>query len=227
MGVNTLLEAKRRNETGKGSSRKIRSSGDIPAVIYGRGQDTISLTIDSQESKRLFQSVSVENTIINVKIDSEDEEFETLVREIQVHPYRDDILHVDFYRIERGVALEVDIPVDYTGTAAGVTEGGVLEILFRELRVKCRPSQIPEIISVDISDLEIGSSLRVSDIVVDEEVELMADPGQAICMVALPKEEVEEEEVEDDELLEEGMEEGEEGSMASEGEGEEQDGEEG
>ena len=86
MGVNTLLEAKRRNETGKGSSRKIRSSGDIPAVIYGRGQDTISLTIDSQESKRLFQSVSVENTIINVKIDSEDEEFETLVREIQVHP---------------------------------------------------------------------------------------------------------------------------------------------
>tara|TARA_B100000586_G_scaffold261700_1_gene229209 strand:- start:256 stop:939 length:684 start_codon:yes stop_codon:yes gene_type:complete len=227
MGVNTLLEAKRRNETGKGSSRKIRSSGDIPAVIYGRGQDTISLTIDSQESKRLFQSVSVENTIINVKIDSEDEEFETLVREIQVHPYRDDILHVDFYRIERGVALEVDIPVDYTGTAAGVTEGGVLEILFRELRVKCRPSQIPEIISVDISDLEIGSSLKVSDIVVDEEVELMADPGQAICMVALPKEEVEEEEVEDDELLEEGMEEGEEGSMASEGEGEEQDGEEG
>ncbi|SVB97987.1 uncharacterized protein METZ01_LOCUS250841, partial [marine metagenome] len=221
MGVNTLLEAKRRNETGKGSSRKIRSSGDIPAVIYGRGQDTISLTIDSQESKRLFQSVSVENTIINVKIDSEDEEFETLVREIQVHPYRDDILHVDFYRIERGVALEVDIPVDYTGTAAGVTEGGVLEILFRELRVKCRPSQIPEIISVDISDLEIGSSLKVSDIVVDEEVELMADPGQAICMVALPKEEVEEEEVEDDELLEEGMEEGEEGSMASEGEGEE------
>ena len=227
MGVNTLLEAKRRNETGKGSSRKIRSSGDIPAVIYGRGQDTISLTIDSQESKRLFQSVSVENTIINVKIDSEDEEFETLVREIQVHPYRDDILHVDFYRIERGVALEVDIPVDYTGTAAGVTEGGVLEILFRELRVKCRPSQIPEIISVDISDLEIGSSLKVSDIVVDEEVELMADPGQAICMVALPKEEVEEEEVEDDELLEEGMEEGEEESMASEGEGEEQDGEEG
>ena len=195
MAVKTMLEAKLRNETGKGSSRRIRSSGAIPAVIYGREQDTISLTIDSRESKRLFQSVSVENTIINVKIDNEDEEFETLVREIQVHPHRDDILHVDFYRIERGVALEVEIPVDFIGNAQGVKEGGVLEILFRELRVKCRPSQIPETIVVDISELEIGSSLKVSDIDIDEEVELMADPGQAVCMVALPKEEVVEEEV--------------------------------
>ena len=120
MAVNTVLEAKLRTETGKGSARRIRSSGAIPAVIYGREQDTISLTIDSRESKRLFQSVSVENTIINVKIDNEEEQFETLVREIQVHPHRDDILHVDFYRIERGVALEVEIPVDFIGNAQGV-----------------------------------------------------------------------------------------------------------
>tara|TARA_B100000676_G_scaffold156488_1_gene154208 strand:- start:1387 stop:2052 length:666 start_codon:yes stop_codon:yes gene_type:complete len=204
MAVNTVLEAKLRNETGKGSARRIRSSGAIPAVIYGREQDTISLTIDSRESKRLFQSVSVENTIINVKIDNEEEQFETLVREIQVHPHRDDILHVDFYRIERGVALEVEIPVDFVGNAQGVKEGGVLEILFRELRVKCRPSQIPETIVVDISELEIGSSLKVSDIDVGDEIELMADPGQAVCMVALPKEEVvEEEELLEDELDEE------------------------
>ena len=204
MAVNTVLEAKLRNETGKGSARRIRSSGAIPAVIYGREQDTISLTIDSRESKRLFQSVSVENTIINVKIDNEEEQFETLVREIQVHPHRDDILHVDFYRIERGVALEVEIPVDFIGNAQGVKEGGVLEILFRELRVKCRPSQIPETIVVDISELEIGSSLKVSDIDVGDEIELMADPGQAVCMVALPKEEVvEEEELLEDELDEE------------------------
>ena len=204
MAVNTVLEAKLRNETGKGSARRIRSSGAIPAVIYGREQDTISLTIDSRESKRLFQSVSVENTIINVKIDNEEEQFETLVREIQIHPHRDDILHVDFYRIERGVALEVEIPVDFVGNAQGVKEGGVLEILFRELRVKCRPSQIPETIVVDISELEIGSSLKVSDIDVGDEIELMADPGQAVCMVALPKEEVvEEEELLEDELDEE------------------------
>ena len=204
MAVNTVLEAKLRTETGKGSARRIRSSGAIPAVIYGREQDTISLTIDSRESKRLFQSVSVENTIINVKIDNEEEQFETLVREIQIHPHRDDILHVDFYRIERGVALEVEIPVDFVGNAQGVKEGGVLEILFRELRVKCRPSQIPETIVVDISELEIGSSLKVSDIDVGDEIELMADPGQAVCMVALPKEEVvEEEELLEDELDEE------------------------
>ena len=220
MAVKTMLEAKLRNETGKGSSRRIRSSGAIPAVIYGREQDAISLTIDSRESTRLFQSVSVENTIINVKIDNEEEVFETLVREIQVHPHRDDILHVDFYRIERGVALEVEIPVDFIGNAQGVKEGGVLEILFRELRVKCRPSQIPETIVVDISELEIGSSLKVSDIDIDDEIELMADPGQPVCMVALPKEEVVEEEVD---LLESEMD----GEAAeSEGEVEEKDREE-
>tara|TARA_Y100000994_G_C15681117_1_gene437789 strand:+ start:51 stop:719 length:669 start_codon:yes stop_codon:yes gene_type:complete len=220
MAVNTVLEAKLRTETGKGSARRIRSSGAIPAVIYGREQNTISLTIDSRESKRLFQSVSVENTIINVKIDNEEEQFETLVREIQVHPHRDDILHVDFYRIERGVALEVEIPVDFIGNAQGVKEGGVLEILFRELRVKCRPSQIPETIVVDISELEIGSSLKVSDIDVDDEIELMADPGQAVCMVALPKEE---EVVEEEELLEGELDEE---AAAGEGEVEGQDGEE-
>ena len=220
MAVNTVLEAKLRTETGKGRARRIRSSGAIPAVIYGREQDTISLTIDSRESKRLFQSVSVENTIINVKIDNEEEQFETLVREIQVHPHRDDILHVDFYRIERGVALEVEIPVDFIGNAQGVKEGGVLEILFRELRVKCRPSQIPETIVVDISELEIGSSLKVSDIDVDDEIELMADPGQAVCMVALPKEEVV---VEEEELLEGELDEE---AAAGEGEVEGQDGEE-
>ena len=219
MAVKTMLEAKLRNETGKGSSRRIRSSGAIPAVIYGREQDTISLTIDSRESKRLFQSVSVENTIINVKIDNEEEQFETLVREIQVHPHRDDILHVDFYRIERGVALEVEIPVDFIGNAQGVKEGGVLEILFREIRVKCRPSQIPETIVVDISELEIGSSLKVSDIDIDDEIELMADPGQAVCMVALPKEEV----VEEEELLEGELDEE---AAVGEGEVEGQDGEE-
>ena len=220
MAVNTVLEAKLRTETGKGSARRIRSSGAIPAVIYGREQNTISLTIDSRESKRLFQSVSVENTIINVKIDNEEEQFETLVREIQVHPHRDDILHVDFYRIERGVALEVEIPVDFIGNAQGVKEGGVLEILFRELRVKCRPSQIPETIVVDISELEIGSSLKVSDIDVDDEIELMADPGQAVCMVALPKEE---EVVEEEELLEGELDEE---AAAGEGEVEGEDGEE-
>jgi large subunit ribosomal protein L25 len=215
MAVNTLLAAKRRNETGKGSARRIRSSGEVPAVIYGRDQDPISLTINSRESKKLFQSVSVENTIINLKVDTEEEEFETLVREIQVHPYRDDILHVDFYCIERGVALELDIPLNFTGSAQGVKEGGILEIVLRELRVKCRPSKIPEYITVDVSSLDVGSSIKVGDLADDADVELMADPGQAICMVAMPREEVEE--VEPDEIDEEGLE---------EGEAEDQDGEE-
>ena len=139
----TGLRASRRSETGKGAARRLRASGQVPAVLYGKDQEAVSLALDSREALQLFHSISVENTIVNVRIDDDDEELETLVREIQMHPFRPDIVHVDFYCIERGVALEVDIPASYIGTPAGVRDGGTLEVILHEFRVKCLPSNIP------------------------------------------------------------------------------------
>ena len=208
MSVKSGLAAKRRSETGKGAARRIRAAGQIPAVLYGKDQDPIALTVDAQETGHLFHSISVENTIVNVKIEDEAEELETLVREIQMHPFRPDIVHVDFYRIQRGVAIEVDVPVNYMGTPEGVKHGGVLEAILHELRVKCVPSKIPEIIEVDVSGLEVGDSIHASEIEVEEDVELLTDPIRTLCLVAVPKVEVVEEEE-----LEEGVEvEGEEGA---------------
>ena len=130
-----------------------------------------------------------------------------------MHPFRPDIVHVDFYCIERGVELEVDIPANYIGTPAGVRDGGTLEVILHEFRVKCLPSNIPEIIEVDVSALEIGDSIHASEIRTQEGVELLTDPGQTICLVSAPREEGEEEEEE----LEEG-EEGVEGEEGAEGE---------
>jgi len=209
----TGLTAKRRNETGKGAARRLRAAGQVPAVLYGKDQEAVSLTLDSREALHLFHSISVENTIVNVRIDDDKEELETLVREIQMHPYRPDIVHVDFYCIERGVELEVDIPANYIGTPAGVRDGGTLEVILHEFRVKCLPSNIPEIIEVDISALEIGDSIHASEIRTQEGVELLTDPGQTICLVSAPREEEEEEEEE----LAEG-EEGVEGEEGAEGE---------
>ena len=217
----TGLTAKRRQETGKGVARRLRAAGQVPAVLYGKDQETVSLTLDAREALHLFQSISVENTIVNVRIDDDKEELETLVREIQMHPFRPDIVHVDFYCIERGVTLEVDIPVNYVGTPQGVRDGGILEVILHEFRVKCIPSKIPEKIDVDITALDIGDSIHASEISMDEDVELVTDPGQTVCLVSAPRAE--------EEVVEEG-EEGVKGEEGVEGEDTEEgasDGEEG
>jgi large subunit ribosomal protein L25 len=220
MIANTGLTAKRRSETGKGAARKIRAAGQVPAVIYGKDQEPIALTLDAREASQLFHAISVENTIVNVQVDDDAEELETLVREIQMHPYRPDIVHVDFYCIQRGVAMEIDVPINYTGTPEGVKFGGVLEVILHELRVKCIPSRFPESFEVDVSALDVGDSIHASAIEVEEDIELLTDPVRTLCLVAVPKEEVVEEEEEDLELAEgevaEG-EEGEEGAPAAEG----------
>ena len=213
MTVKNELAARRRNETGKGAARRLRAAGQVSAVLYGKDQEPVSLTLDSREALHLFHSISVENTIVNVRIDDDKEELETLVREIQMHPFRPDIVHVDFYCIERGVELEVDIPANYIGTPAGVRDGGTLEVILHEFRVKCLPSNIPEIIEVDVLALEIGDSIHASEIRIQEGVELLTDPGQTICLVSAPREEEEEEKEE----LEEG-EDGVEGEEGAEGE---------
>ncbi len=205
MTVNTGLTARRREETGKGPARRLRAAGQIPAVLYGKDQEAISLTLDAREALHLFHSISVENTIVNVQIDDDKEQLETLVREIQMHPYRPDIVHVDFYCIERGVELEVDIPANYVGTPQGVRDGGILEVILHEFRVKCIPSNIPETIDVDISALDIGDSIHASEITTGAGVELLTDPGQTVCLVSAPRvEEEEEEELEEGELGVEG-----------------------
>jgi len=226
MTVNTGLAASRRHETGKGVARRLRAAGQVPAVLYGKDQAPISLTLDAREALSLFHSISVENTIVNVQIDDDKEVLETLVREIQMHPYRPDIVHVDFYCIERGVALEVEIPANYNGTPTGVRDGGVLEVILHEFRVKCIPSKIPESIEIDISHLDIGDSIHVSEVPMEEGVELLTDPGQTACLVSAPRAEEEvEEEVEEGLEGEEGVE-GEEGAEgeAPEGDGSEREG---
>ena len=196
------LAARRRHETGKGPARRLRAAGEVPAVLYGKEQEATSLTLNAREALRLFHSISVENTIVNFQIDDDKEPLETLVREIQMHAYRPDIVHVDFYCIERGVALEVDIPANYVGTPQGVRDGGILEVILHEFRVKCLPSQIPDRIDIEISGLDIGDSVHASEVTMDEGVELLTDPGQTVCLVSAPRAE-EEEEVDE---LEEGVE---------------------
>ena len=188
MTKNTELKALPRQDTGKEANRKLRAQGRIPAVVYGKGMESQGVSLAQQETEYLFQRIAVENTIVQLVVEGEPEPVPTLIREIQVLPHKPGIVHVDFLRIQKGVAVELEIPVSLEGVPNGVrTSGGVLEQIVNEIRVKCIPSLIPEVISLDVSGLEVGDSLHVSDVDLGEGVEILVDPSQTICNVAVPR----------------------------------------
>lgn len=203
MTKNTELKAYPRMDTGKEVAKKLRAEGKIPAVLYGKDMEPQGLALDRLETENLFHRIAVENTIVALSVEGEREPHQTLIREIQTLPHRAGILHVDFLRVQKGVAVELEIPVSLEGMPVGVKEsGGVLEQVINELRVKCIPSLIPEVISLDVSGLGVGDALHVSDVDLGEGVELLVDPERTICAVAIPKALVTEEDLEAEELEE-------------------------
>jgi len=187
------LRAQKRDQRGKGAARKLRAVGRVPAVLYGKGTDTVDLSLDAREAEYLFLSVSVENTIIGLDIEGEKVPVQTLVREIQVHPYRPLMLHVDFYRVREGEMIELEIPVHLVGTPEGVKNaGGILQLLIHELPVRCLPTEIPESIELDVSGLGIGDSIHVSDLGLPAGVEVMVEADRTVCSVGAPRVVVEE-----------------------------------
>ena len=177
------LQARRRDETGKGVARRLRRSGRIPAVVYGKDMDPIPLSLDEQETVQLFESIPVANTVLQLDI-GDGPKLRTLVREIQTHPYRPDLVHVDFMRLRRGIAVELNVPISLSGTPAGTRTGGRLDVAVHEAHVRCTPANIPESIEADISELEIGDSLRLGDIALPGDVELLSSPDTLVCHVA-------------------------------------------
>ncbi len=199
------LQARRREETGKGVARRLRRAGRIPAVVYGKDMEPIPLSLDEQEAVLLFESIPVANTVLQLDIGG-GKTLRTLVREIQTHPFRPDVIHVDFMHLRRGVAVELNVPISLSGTPAGTRSGGRLDIAVHEAHVRCTPARIPESIHADISELEIGESLRLGDIALPEDVELLSGPDTLVCHIATSwePEDDEEEELEVGEVEEAG-----------------------
>jgi len=185
MATNASLEVRPREETGKGFNRKLRASGRVPAVMYGHGDETRALTIDARELERLFSRIHVENTIIELHIDGQRKSVRTLVREVQRHAFRDEVLHVDFYVLHAGERITVEIPIRLQGTAPGVRVGGILQQVLDSLEIRCLPDRIPEYLTVDISSLEIGDSVHVGDVPLPEGVESVV-PGERSLLSVIP-----------------------------------------
>ena len=186
MATDVRLKAGLREPRGKGGARKLRAVGEIPAVLYGAGAEPQSLKLNAHDAELLFRSISVDNTLINLEVEGEKAAVVTLVREIQTHPARAQLLHVDFFRIQMDVEVELEVPLHVEGTAAGVKDGGVLDQPIHDLPVRCLPADIPESIHLDVSNLNIGDSLRVKDLAVPKGVTILLDGDRTIVSVQVP-----------------------------------------
>jgi len=198
------LTAKTREKTGSGAAGRLRRDGWIPAVIYGHDRDSQPLKVDDTEFRQLLMDISVDNTLVDLDVEGDGVQ-RVLIREVQTHPWRSQVLHVDFFQIREDEEIRVAIPIRYTGEAQGVREsGGILQTNRNELEVECLPEEIPEYFELDVGELEIGDSLHVADLNTGG-VRPLEDLDATLCVVVPPtivevEEEVAEEEVELEEL---------------------------
>jgi large subunit ribosomal protein L25 len=193
MAETRTLRATPRDGAGKGVARKLRSAGRLPAILYGHGDETRALSLNAHDVKVLVAAISVENTIIQLDIEGHGTE-DVLIRDVQMHPYKPEVLHVDFLQVHAGEAIRLQIPVRLQGMATGVRDsGGVLDHVLYDLEVECLPRNIPEAVEVDVSGLEIGDSIRVGDISLPD-VKILNDPDLPIVSVAHPTKRAEDEE---------------------------------
>ncbi len=171
------LKAYTRDEFGKGSARRLRKQGLMPAVFYGATVKSIPLTVNSSELVKLLGTVKGETNFIKLTIEDDGDKVEKLsmIKELQMNPISMTPIHADFYEIRMDHKITMDIPIHLTGESIGIEEGGELQFSKRNLKVSALPSSIPDLIEVDISNLNIGDSVKVEDVVLGEDIEIL-DP---------------------------------------------------
>lgn len=180
------LSATKRSNVGKGVARKLRAAGEVPAVIYGHGREPQPLALNTFNLEKMLGKVSFRTTVI--ELDVEGTIARTLIREVQRHPFKRDILHVDFQELVAGEKVTVQVPLVFVGTPDGVrVGGGILETAMRALTITIDPADIPNHIDVDVTALTIGHSLHVSDLTVPAGGVVLDDANATVCLVAVPK----------------------------------------
>jgi len=208
------LKAKLREETGKGVARRIRQGGNVPGVLYGEGHDPVVLEVSFKDFYHVTHTRAGGNVILDLTIDGAKRPgCKAIIREIQYHPVRRDVLHVDFQEISMSKKVHVNVPIKILGEAIGVrTKGGVLEVLHREVEVRCLPADIPENLPIEITDLDVGDSLQVRDLTFADG-EIIDEPETTVITIVAPTVVEEKPKAEEEEAVE-----GEEAEEAKEGE---------
>ncbi|MEA1992273.1 MAG: 50S ribosomal protein L25 [Thermodesulfobacteriota bacterium] len=202
---NVAIDIQARTKAGKGVARKLRHAGQTPGVLYGPKAETISLSVNTHEFSKLLNSAGGEPLLftLNLKSNGDSSSHTALIKDLQVHPVDDKIRHIDFYEVLMDEEVQVDVPITAVGKAKGVeADMGVLEIIQRTVKISCLPLAIPRNIQINVSDLELGDVVHVSDITALEGVRLMDDPETTLMTIVASRAEEEEEEKEEEEETE-------------------------
>jgi large subunit ribosomal protein L25 len=194
MTASTLLPVFPREVIGK-ANRRLAHENRIPAVLYGPGRETISLSVDRHDFELLMSHHAAGSMIVELQIAGEKTPVNAMIRELQTSPIKGEIVHVDFLVIQMNVAVNASIALHFVNDPAGVKAGGVLTMNFHEINVEAKPGDLPEAIEVDVAALEIGDSLHVKDIAAPKGVTIVDDPEEVLVSVQAPRVEVEEEAV--------------------------------
>jgi large subunit ribosomal protein L25 len=185
-----VLAATPRAERGSRPAGRLRRAGLVPAVVYGLGSDPLTVSVPARELAHILAGESGANTLINLRVDGD--AMLTLARQIQRHPTRGDLVHVDFVRIRRDVAVSADVPLHLVGEPTGVRDGGLLEQLVFTITVEAMPGNIPVALELDVSALAIGDQRHGADVVLPSGVTSHLDPELVVAQVAAPRVAVEE-----------------------------------
>ena len=178
-----------RSEVGKTASRRLRATGKIPGVVYGRGGEAVAVAVDEQLFSKALPEASWFSSVIRLRIEGEqtdDPEPTVMIREVQRDLVRRRLLSVDFLRISLQEVVRAQIPLVTVGESPGVKQGGILEHITHEVTVECLPTDMPEHLELDISEAEIGDSLRMKDLAAPPGVTLTAQPDDVLVVVAPP-----------------------------------------
>jgi large subunit ribosomal protein L25 len=196
------LKTKIRTTTGNGPARRLRMSGQIPAVLYGPKTESVLLSVNKNDLELLFKKGGIGQVVLNLVIQKNGETLTmpAMIKELQTHPVSRNLIHIDFYEIKMDQKITAKIPVVTTGIAKGLELGGMLQIIRRELEVECLPLEVPESIEIDISDLDIGDSIHVGKIRLEGEIKILEDDNYTVVTMLTPK--LEEEEPEEEEEVE-------------------------
>jgi len=185
-----VVAAENRTETGKNVNRRLRTRGLIPGVLYGAKREAVPLAVSPKEITSILRSKTGENTLFDLEIGGSRRR--VILKEFQVEPIKGHLLHADFYEVALDKPIEVKVHIEVTGTPVGVkTQGGLLDHVTREVEVSCLPADIPEKITIDVSELEMGKAVRVGDLKVPDKVTMLGAADLVIVHVVAPRAEEE------------------------------------
>lgn len=187
MELQTLKVGKREG-TGSGPAGRMRRAGSFPGILYGGGQDPVGLQLDLREFSRLVHGRGGEHAIVQLEVaDYPSLGGPAMLKQVQHHPVRGQVIHADFQRIRLDERITTLVPVVLVGRSPGVAEGGVLDQMLREIEVECRALEVPAELSVDVSALGMGDSIRVAAVTAPENVTIVTDPDRTVVAIHAPR----------------------------------------